>query len=71
MNDTAEKLEENIEDSNNAVEKDDYEVEIVDDRPEEDRVTKRNESAEKKDVDDSDDEAKTYSQNAKKRISQL
>ena len=71
MNDTAEKLEENIEDSNNAVEKDDYEVEIVDDRPEEDRVTKRNESAEKKDVDDSDDEAKTYSQNAQKRISQL
>jgi len=71
MNDTAEKLEENIEDSNQAVETDDYEVEIVDDRPEEDRVTKRNESAEKKDVDDSDDEAKTYSQNAQKRISQL
>ena len=71
MNDTAEKLEENIQDSNQAVETDDYEVEIVDDRPEEDRVTKRNESAEKKDVDDSDDEAKTYSQNAQKRISQL
>ena len=48
MNDTAEKLEENIQDSNQAVETDDYEVEIVDDRPEEDRVTKRNESAEKK-----------------------
>ena len=38
MNDTAEKLEENIEDSNQAVETDDYEVEIVDGSPEEARV---------------------------------
>ena len=71
MNDTAEKIEENIEDSNEVVEKDDFEVEIVDDRPEEDRVPKKNESSESKPVEDNDDEAKTYSQNAQKRISQL
>ena len=71
MNDTAEKLEENIEDSNQAVEQDDFEVEVVDDRPEEDRVAKRNESVEAKPDDENEDEVRNYSQNAQKRISQL
>ena len=68
MNDTAEKLEENIEDTA------DFEVEIVDDTPEEDRVAKRKDEVtpEAKEVEDSDDgEAKNYSQNVQKRISQL
>ena len=71
MNDTAEKLEENIEDSNQAVEQDDFEVEVVDDRPEEDRVAKRNESVETSVDDESQEEVRNYSQNAQKRISQL
>ena len=71
MNDTAEKLEENIEDSNQAVEQDDFEVEVVDDRPEEDRVAKRNESVETAVDDESQEEVRNYSQNAQKRISQL
>ena len=71
MNDTAEKLEENIEDSNQAVEQDDFEVEVVDDRPEEDRVAKRNESVETPVDDESQEEVRNYSQNAQKRISQL
>ena len=41
MNVTAEKLEENIEDGNQSVEQDDFEVEVVDDRPEEDRWQKK------------------------------
>ena len=71
MNDTAEKIEENIEDSNEVVEQDDFEVEIVDDRPEDDRVAKRNESSNKEPVDDDPSEARNLSQNAQKRISQL
>jgi hypothetical protein len=74
MNDTAEKLEDNIEESNEVVDKADFEVEIVDDTPEEDRVAKRKDevTTEAKEVEDSDDgEAKNYSQNVQKRISQL
>jgi len=47
-----------------------FEVEIVDDRPEEDRVAKRNESATTK-VEDDDDEAKNYSEKVQKRIKAL
>ena len=47
-----------------------FEVEIVDDRPEEDRVAKRNESATTK-VEDDDDEAKNYSEKVQKRIKSL
>jgi hypothetical protein len=74
MNDTAEKLEDNIEESNEVLDKADFEVEIVDDTPEEDRVAKRKDevTTEAKEVEDSDDgEAKNYSQNVQKRISQL
>jgi len=71
MNDVAEKLEEPIEDSNNVVDQDDFEVEVVDDRPEEDRVAKRNESPDPDAVDDGQEEVRNYSQNAQKRISQL
>ena len=74
MNDTAEKLEDNIEESNEVVDTADFEVEIVDDTPEEDRVAKRKDEVtpEAKEVEDSDDgEAKNYSQNVQKRISQL
>ena len=47
-----------------------FEVEIVDDRPEEDRVPKRNESA-TTNVEDDDDEAKNYSEKVQKRIKAL
>tara|TARA_Y100001951_G_C11294735_1_gene274710 strand:+ start:1283 stop:2257 length:975 start_codon:yes stop_codon:yes gene_type:complete len=47
-----------------------FEVEIVDDRPEEDRVPKRNESATTQ-VEDDDDEAKNYSEKVQKRIKAL
>ena len=47
-----------------------FEVEIVDDRPEEDRVAKRNESA-TTNVEDDDDEAKNYSEKVQKRIKAL
>ena len=44
-----------------------FEVEIVDDRPEEDRVAKRNEAVTTK-VEDDDDEAKNYSEKVQKNI---
>lgn len=47
-----------------------FEVEIVDDRPEEDRVSKRNEAVTTK-VDEDDDEAKNYSEKVQKRIKAL
>ena len=47
-----------------------FEVEIVDDRPEEDRVAKRNEAVTTK-VEDDDDEAKNYSEKVQKRIKAL
>jgi hypothetical protein len=47
-----------------------FEVEIVDDRPEEDRVAKRNETVTTK-VEDDDDEAKNYSDKVQKRIKAL
>lgn len=47
-----------------------FEVEIVDDRPEEDRVAKRNEIVTTK-VEEDDDEAKNYSDKVQKRIKAL
>ena len=47
-----------------------FEVEIVDDRPQEDRVAKRNEGATTK-VEEDDDEAKNYSDKVQKRIKSL
>ena len=47
-----------------------FEVEIVDDRPEEDRVAKRNETV-TTNVEDDDDEAKNYSEKVQKRIKAL
>ena len=47
-----------------------FEVEIVDDRPEEDRVAKRNETVTTK-VEEDDDEAKNYSDKVQKRIKAL
>lgn len=47
-----------------------FEVEIVDDRPEEDRVAKRNETVTTK-VEENDDEAKNYSDKVQKRIKAL
>ena len=47
-----------------------FEVEIVDDRPEEDRVAKRNETV-TTNVEDDDDEAKNYSDKVQKRIKAL
>lgn len=47
-----------------------FKVEIVDDRPEEDRVAKRNETVTTK-VEEDDDEAKNYSDKVQKRIKSL
>ena len=47
-----------------------FEVEIVDDRPQEDRVAKRNEGATTK-AEEDDDEAKNYSDKVQKRIKSL
>ena len=47
-----------------------FEVEIVDDRPEEDRVAKRSETVTTK-VEEDDDEAKNYSDKVQKRIKAL
>ena len=47
-----------------------FEVEIVDDRPEEDRVPKRKEDAQPK-VEGDEDEAKNYSDKVQKRIKEL
>ena len=71
MNDTAEKIEDTIEDSNEVVENDDFDVEIIDDTPEEDRVPKRNEEAKEAPLDESEEEVKNYSDNVQKRISKL
>ena len=71
MNDTAEKIEENIEDSNEVVEQDDFEVEIIDDTPEEDRVPKRKETSESSAENDNEEEIKNYSEGVQKRISKL
>ena len=71
MNDTAEKIEENIEDSNEVVEQDDFEVEIIDDTPEEDRVPKRKEKSESSAENDNEEEIKNYSEGVQKRISKL
>ena len=71
MNDTAEKIEENIEDSNEVVEQDDFEVEIIDDTPEEDRVPKRKETSESSSENDNEEEIKNYSEGVQKRISKL
>ena len=48
---------------------DDFEVEIVDDTPEEDRVAKRKEEPEPEE--DSEEEIKNYGENVQKRISKL
>ena len=72
MNDTAEKLEENIEDTAEVVENDEkFDIEIVDDTPEEDRVPKRKETSEADSDDENDDEIKNYSEGVQKRISRL
>ena len=72
MNDTAEKLEENIEDTAEVVENDEkFDIEIVDDTPEEDRVPKRKETSEADTDTDNDDEIKNYSEGVQKRISKL
>ena len=72
MNDTAEKLEENIQDSAEVVENDEnFDIESVDDTPEEDRVPKRKETSETDTDADNDDEIKNYSEGVQKRISKL
>ena len=72
MNDTAEKLEENIEDTAEVVENDEkFDIEIVDDTPEEERVPKRKETSEADNDTDNDDEIKNYSEGVQKRISKL
>ena len=72
MNDTAEKLEDNIQDSAEVVEKDEnFDIEIVDDTPEEDRVPKRKETTDSDDDADNEDEVKNYSDGVQKRISKL
>ena len=78
MNDTAEKLQENFgedqvvdskqEDSLN---EEDFDVEIIDDTPEEDRVPKRNIEASEQSEEESEEEIKNYSDNVQKRISKL
>ena len=52
---------------------DDFEVEIVDDTPEEDRVAKKKEEVKvtEEDSEESDEEIKSYSDNVQKRISKL
>ena len=72
MNDVAEKLEDNIQDSAEIVENDEkFDIEIVDDTPEEDRVAKRKESPEVDSDNESEDEVKNYSDGVQKRISKL
>ena len=71
MNDVAEKIEENIEDSNEVVEQDEFEVEIIDDTPEKDRVPKRKETVDSNPESDNEDEVKNYSEGVQKRISKL
>ena len=78
MNDTAEKLQEDFgedqvveskqEDSFN---EEDFDVEIIDDTPEEDRVPKRNVEASEQSEEESEEEIKNYSDNVQKRISKL
>ena len=78
MNDTAEKLQEDFgedqvveskqEDSLN---EEDFDVEIIDDTPEEDRVPKRNVEASEQSEEESEEEIKNYSENVQKRISKL
>jgi hypothetical protein len=78
MSDTAEKLQEDFgedqvveskqEDSFN---EEDFDVEIIDDTPEEDRVPKRNVEASEKSEEESEEEIKNYSDNVQKRISKL
>ena len=78
MNDTAEKLQEDFgedqvveskqEDSLN---EEDFDVEIIDDTPEEDRVPKRNVEASEQSEEESEEEIKNYSDNVQKRISKL
>ena len=78
MNDTAEKLQEDFgedqvvdskqEDSFN---EEDFDVEIIDDTPEEDRVPKRNVEASEQSEEESEEEIKNYSENVQKRISKL
>ena len=78
MNDTAEKLQEDFgedqvvdskqEDNFN---EEDFDVEIVDDTPEEDRVPKRNIEASEQSEEESEEEIKNYSDNVQKRISKL
>ena len=57
MNEVAEKLEENIEDTMRLSTKHDFDIEIVDDTPEEDRVAKRKETNQKQKMLKNDDEA--------------
>lgn len=72
MNDVAEKLEDNIQDSAEIVENDEkFDIEIVDDTPEEDRVAKRKESPDVDSDNESEDEVKNYSDGVQKRISKL
>ena len=72
MNDVAEKLEDNIQDSAEVVENDEkFDIEIVDDTPEEDRVAKRKEAPESDADNESEDEVKNYSDGVQKRISKL
>ena len=78
MSDTAEKLQEDFgedqvveskqEDSFN---EEDFDVEIIDDTPEEDRVPKRNVEASEQSEEESEEEIKNYSDNVQKRISKL
>ena len=78
MNDTAEKLQEDFgedqvvdskqEDNFN---EEDFDVEIVDDTPEEDRVPKRNIETSEQSEEESEEEIKNYSDNVQKRISKL
>ena len=78
MSDTAEKLQEDFgedqvveskqEDSFN---EEDFDVEIIDDTPEEDRVPKRNLEASEQSEEESEEEIKNYSDNVQKRISKL
>ena len=72
MNDVAEKLEDNIQDSAEVVENDEkFDIEIVDDTPEEDRVAKRKEAPDSDADNESEDEVKNYSDGVQKRISKL
>ena len=78
MNDTAEKLQEDFgedqvveskqEDSLN---EEDFDVEIIDDTPEEDRVPKRNPDTSDQSEQESEEEVKNYSDGVQKRISKL